>query len=447
MRASLNIHKLFAGIFITLVLGSSAFAVDADIERKIVDAYSDGRCSEIPKLIDSKDFPKLRPNVLATVAACELPGQNSEKLFELAEKQDNEGDLVAVLHAFYLYKRNPEAAKAYWNKVLLYSRSDALRDMAREAISGLQISTGPLNLSPWTWTAQAQVGGSYHSSPWNRDIPESTPDAGTAADYDLSGRLQRWIRPGSLSLIYRLRGQQYPDSQRISWQDQYAELPIALRVGKTEDFVIRPFFDHYTVGNRSFDNMIGIGFSGISYGISQKETVSGYAATQNTQRKTITSTQSAHYHFDYQWEWFPNYWLVFAKFGFDNISASRIPQYRTLVGDFNTSHNDTSINVTARRAFPHMSVGLTTAGTMRFDSHDSTWTAPYSHQLVTDTRNDYTLDLEPHVVFRIIPKLWLQFYFRRSWVWSSWSQEQTGFNLSHTDSVIGLNLRTYWSSY
>ena len=419
----------------------------SDLERKIVDLYSDQKCIQVNALMAQIKIQELRPNIIAVIASCEPSAQKSESLFKLAEERDPHGDLIAMLHALRLSQTDQEAAKPQWTRVLMYARSNSMRDMAREALSGLEVRQTPLNLSSWTWTVQADAGASHHSSPWYPDLPGRLSAPSNAIDTDLFLRAQHWIRRGSISATYRLEDHRFLRASSLSTQSHLVELPFALRVGESEDLIFRPFFEQSQVGGEVFSNTIGMGFVGVAYRQMSKQTVSGFAASEQTVIPDVQSPRLAHYHFNYQWEWFPPRWLLLMNFSVDNFSANRIQKFGNVPGDFNESHNDLSFCFTGRRGFDRISFGLTSLVKARFDAHDSQYIQPVTLNSATKMRNDFTLELEPHFIWRIRSELELRAYAKFSKVVSTISAGDYGVNRSHEDVALGLLLRTYWSSY
>ena len=445
----MTLHRQWFRILaLAIVSISTALAeITPQLEHQIVELYSSGQCSKTEPLIAHEKIENFRPNIIAVIASCKTSHEQSEALFKIAEKKDPDNDLVALLHARSLQFVDPNTAKPYWVHVQKYARSDSLREMAREALSGLEINKAPLNLSSWTWTVQAQIGGSHHSSPWVRETPDHLYAPGNALDLDLFLRAQHWIKPGSISATYKHESHLFFGKDDASTQSHLFEIPLALRVGRSEDLVFKPFFQQKRVGSDILSNAEGIGFTGIAYRESSKQTVSGFAATEQTLLPDVNAPDLAHYHFDYQWEWFPVRWLLVTKFGVDNYSASRIAKYRNVSGDFNESHNDLSLSGTVRHGFDRFSLGLSSSVLTRFDNHDSTFMQPTTHQVVTKSRNDYSIELEPHVIWRVLPQLQLYLYAQQIWNRTNLDKADYGFSLDHDETILGLKLRTYWSSY
>jgi hypothetical protein len=100
-----------------------------------------------------------------------------------------------------------------------------------------------------------------------------------------------------------------------------------------------------------------------------------------------------------------------------------------------------------RRGFGRYSFGLQLESGARIDAQDSTYVNPNNQQTYTDRRQDLAINLEPHFIWRPLPRLELRVYGRRSWVMSTVNTQDYGFDFSHTDTVAGLVLRTFWSSY
>ena len=452
----LHLRYASAALLLSCIVPSyDARAADGDLqalEAKIVDRYSNDDCVSVNQLAAETSPTTLRPNIIAISATCAPSSAESERLFKLAEERDPNGDLIATLHALTLSKSDPEAAKPHWIQVLMYARSDSLRDLARESLSGIPPRSTPLNLSPWTFTANARLGVEHHSDAWSKDLPWRRPGSANSVDSDVYFRAQHWLENGSGSVILHLQSETFPTASSVSTSTGELQIPRALRVGPSEDLVFSLFSKSLLVGNASLNDSFGFGFSGIAYRGEHKQTVSGFVAADFFRVENLTSPHQSHYHFDYEWEWFPSRWLLDLKFAVDNHSASRIQTLRisdraTTTGDFNQTHNDLGLNFRFRYGFDRFSLGMVIDGLIRLDTQDSTFTELSTGKSLIKRRNDTQLALEPHVLFRAGSHLQFYGYYRRAWVSSSINPSDYGVDLGHSDSVVGLSLRTYWSSY
>ncbi|MFX5743253.1 hypothetical protein ABTE37_20140, partial [Acinetobacter baumannii] len=77
------------------------------------------------------------PLVRAVIAGCLKDATEAKKLFEGAEKERPTNQIILILHARYRRRADPEAAMDLWRKVRLYARSESIKRMAEDYISGV----------------------------------------------------------------------------------------------------------------------------------------------------------------------------------------------------------------------------------------------------------------------------------------------------------------------
>ena len=159
----------------------------------------------------------------------------------------------------------------------------------------------------------------------------------------------------------------------------------------------------------------------------------------------VRSSREAHYHFDYQWEYFPPRWVISGKFLMDNYSAGRTDYYLGRPGDFNNSHTDFGVAGLIRYGRSRLSIGLTPRLGLRTDSNDSEYITRAGAHLIK-RRLDTTVQLEPHLIWKVLPQVQIKAYYRLELARSN-IDEQTLYNFSNTNHVVGLSFATYWSSY
>ena len=90
---------------ILIFISVTGFALPANTQTRIVELFSSGNCLGVRELVTPSEVFTLRPNIMAIVGYCEVPGVDSLALFQKAEELDPVGDLIYTLHAKYLWKK------------------------------------------------------------------------------------------------------------------------------------------------------------------------------------------------------------------------------------------------------------------------------------------------------------------------------------------------------
>lgn len=385
-----------------------------EFQWKLVEAYSNERCDVVRDAVKPEMYEKLRPNVRAIVAFCEPKGIDPEKLFASAEKEDPGGDLILVLHAKYLWKKDPEKSLPLWDKVLKLARNASLRSMAQRYLSDEVEEDEPLHLSAWTFQGKAKLGGGYESDPRLPLAPEAAPrrpQAFSAAA--ISGGVQHWQGFGSLSANYDGSYQRYLRNPELSFWANKVNLPVSLRLGPYEDLVIRPFYGISFGNSREYGQQFGLGVMGVAYRPDYKQSVEGSVFSEQLFDPLVKPEEGAHFRFDYNWEWFPNQWLYRFQALMEHVHA---------IDDFNNGTNirftHTDVGVSFGTKYLHEGVyySAAVAGAMRFDSLPSEYQTSFGDK-ASQRRNDFTLSFRPDVTFPIDSTLSLKvaYEFDRTW--------------------------------
>ena len=420
--------------------------VPEGVQSRIVELFSHDKCSEVRDMIRPNDVSGLRPNVMAIVAYCEPPGVDADAVFKEAETLDPTGDLILTLHAKYQWKKDPKAAEPLWQRVIMLARNPYLVSMAHEYIDGLVTTDRPLSLSRTTLYGSILAGGSAES---NAKLPDfAFAPSASSPTMNIQARLnaQHWFPQGSISSNYSLEVAQHFSASRYDLTAQELDIPVALHAGKNEDIAFRPLVGLTTVGSSLFQSKVGMGVLGIIYRPTYKQSIQGLVYTDHIFIPEIVGESATHYHFDYSWEFFPQYWLVTAQASIEHAAAVDSLSYAGVPGDFNNSHTDTGVAITVERNFRFLSVGLTSKIVARADSGSSSYTSRLTGAPLLKTREDSEISFQPNVTVPIIPYLHL-------FAWYEWHKLSSNVgaedyvNRNYLDQVVGVALKTYLSSY
>ncbi len=420
--------------------------VSNEVQARIIELFSKNQCSEVGTLIAHQELKTLRPNVKAIVAYCEPAGVNAEDLFALAEKENPTGDLIMVLHAKSVWKKNPDAARPLWEKVLEYARNVYFKDMAQEHLDGVVTEDRPISLSPLTLYGSLMMGVSSESNPIEVELPFLKPTSSAALN--LSGKLnaQYWFPLGSASFNYAFNYNHYFDQSAFDTSLHYGDLPIALHAGQNEDIVFRPFMEAKTFSGQLFEVKGGVGVSGVIYRPNYKQSVQGLVYADGFYFPVVGAEDANHYRFEYSWDFFPQLWTINTQFFVEHAAATDSDAFNGVSGQFNNSHTDVGINVSLQRTFNYFTLGLVGHVVSRNDSAASTYTSPTLGTVISKTREDLELSTQPNITIHLVRSVNLFLWYEVRRIRSNLGPDDY-VDRNMTDRTFGLALKTYLSSY
>lgn len=417
--------------------------VTPDLQWQLVKYFSAERCDLVRALTRKKNYGKLRPNVRAIVAFCEPRDVNPETLFASAEKEDPTGDLVLVLHAKYIWKRDHQAAKPLWEKVLKLARNRSLKAMAERYLSDQVSKDEILHLNALSWQLKAQLGGGFETNPTLPLSPEPAVKSPQAfSDLRLQGGAQRWYSFGSISADYEGSYQRYLATPNLSLFANQLELPVSLRLGTYEDLVLRPFYGVSLAGSRTFGTRYGAGVMGVAYRPDYKQSVQGSVFSERLRFAALKPEEGTHYRFDYDWEFFPDLWIYRLRAFMEHVRA---------INDFNNgtnlkfAHTDVGAEFDVKRILRGVTFETGIWATMRLDSLASDYVSPTLGR-VQYRRNDLTLGFRPAFTLPLVDEVSLNVSYE---IVNTFSPTRSAYYADYNklDQTAGVLLSTEFSNY
>jgi hypothetical protein len=432
--------------FTTAGMAYSGERVSAETQTQIVKLFSSDQCLKVREIIQVSQVDQLRPNVMAIVAYCEIPGIDSLAIFLKAEALNPAGDLIYTLHAKYVWKKDPLAASQLWKKVLMLARNPYLVAMAEEYLAGMVKDDKPISLKSTTYFVSVIAGGGTESNVKPVELAYasnvSSPEVGAHA----RANVQYWLPFGSLSANYFLDVNQSPSAIRYNLLSQEIDIPLAFHAGKNEDIAFRPIGGLTTLGGQPFKSKIGIGVVGIIYRPDYKQSIQGLFYSDHLSIQEIQGEDADHFHFDSTWEFYPKDWILRAVFSIEHATAENTTDYAGYSGDFNNSHTDIGVLASLQKSFLTFTLAFESNLSLRLDSSTSRYALRSTGEIVKTSRIDTDLSFKPSITIPIFPDIQL-------YGWYEWDQVTSNIgpndytNRNFSDQILGLALKANWSSY
>jgi hypothetical protein len=423
--------------------------VSPELQTKIVGLFSHDKCDEIRKIVNPHQIDQFRPNVLAVIAYCEPTGEgwpSSEELFKKAEDAAPTGDLIMVLHAKSVWKKDREASKVLWTKVRMYARNDYFRQMARDHLQDEVNEDKSINLTPFTLFGTLNVGTAYYSNSQLLNMPYLPQKDSAAAILNGKVTYQRWLPFGAIGLNYEGSAQSNITAHEYDQVSNDVDVPFSVHVGDYEDLVFRPIVSYSQVGGRAYRSYFGIGMMGAIFKPEYKQSVEALIYSDHYDAPILSNEDGAHYRFNYRWEFFPPNWYLSVLGAIEHVSADRSASNNGYPGDFNNSHTDLELSAILRRNFPHLTVGLTPKINQRLDSRSSFYNSRIDGSPIEKKRSDVFLSVEPSVIVPIQQSVQIVGWYRLERNFSDMGPEDF-FDNNYVNHIFGLTMRLYWSTY
>lgn len=420
-------------------------------EDKIVDLFVENRCDVVHDAVKPEFYSSLRPLILAVVAYCQPQLSEAEPLFSEAERKDVSNDLIVVLHARYVWNTMPEASNALWRKVMLLARTPAIKAMAEDYLEGTVDKLHPQQITlgqSFTYFANLQIGGSYETNPTAAAASEgnSIPSS-SAINAQLALSTEYLLGFGSLYSNYALAFNRYLSTPSVNYQAHLLDVPLALRVGDTQELQVKPFGSFVLLGDSAYQILGGIGIVGVNYRPEFKMTVQGSIFQDKYYDSAMTPQQGTHFHLDYSWEYYPEDWFLKGIAYIEHVSASYDTDVTSTL-NITYSHNDLALLLYAEYNLKWIVFGFFPKLLVREDDNDSVYvpTNATNGNTVSKRRQDFQVVLQPNVSFPLTKNLQL-------FLWYEWNRIFS--NLGPNDYVdrnienqtVGIAIRTYVTSF
>lgn len=438
--------KILLSLLLICNLASAAQSVPASTQSRIVELFTADNCIAVRDLVKAKEVFGLRPNIMAIVAYCEIPGVDSLVLFQKAEELDPVGDLIFTLHAKYVWKKDPAAAEPLWQRVLMLARNPYLSAMAREYLAGMIKEDKPLSLQKTTFFASLMAGGSAESNARPEELAYAPNASSPTINVEARLNAQRWFPFGSIAANYFLDVEQRPSVDQYSLISHQVDLPISVHVGRNEDIVFRPIGGFTNLNGLPFKSYAGIGVLGIIYRADYKQSIQGLFYSDHISIPQIAGEDAEHYHFDYSWEFYPRGWIVTTQLEIEHASADDTTDYAGIPGTFNNSHTDTVFDFKLQKELGILTFGLVGKAGLRLDSGTSRYAIRSSGVIVKTSRIDTQTVLKPSLTIPIFPYVQLYAWYEWNRIFSNIGPDDY-IDRNFSNQTVGLALKTYLSSY
>ena len=423
--------------------------VSDQVQARIVELYSDGKCAEVRSIAKSIKLTALRPNVMAIAAYCDAPGADPEALFARAEKMMPTGDLILVLHAKHRWKKDSKSAEPLWARVLMIARNEYFRKMAKDYLSEV-IDPGtedePLNLSSSTGFAQVFVGGQHSTLAQLPDFvfkPKVASYAGVARG-DITYR--HWYPFGSLAVHFLSSYEHYFSATQYTLWENNLELPLAMHLSSNKDLIVRPFTGYSHMGTNPLQFLYGVGVAGAVYQESYTQSVQGSIYSDRILVSDIAGQQGAHYRFEYLWEFYPKSWFISSNVALEHVSGTPVTQLFGSIGTFPMSHTDCSLDFKIEHDFSKFTLGFAPRFIFRTDSQTTQVVTATNGLPGSKQRQDYDISLKGDVTVPILPDFQL-------YAWYEWRRIFSNFgsadfvDRNFNDQTVGVGVKTSLSTY
>lgn len=447
-KAFLFFIPIALGLFISTALCAEISKLE-EIQQTIVQLYSDGKCDEVRKLVNTKTIRNFRPNIMAIAAYCEPQGLDPESIFSQAEAINPTGELILTLHAKYRWKKDQKSSKELWQKVLLFARNDYFRDLAKDYLADVidDAQDRPLHLSRHTGFGKFFLGATHKTHPETEDFVylPSNSSFGANLHSDLSWR--SWYRFGSLAANAALTYDHYFTARNFNLFTSDFELPIAVHIVSAKDIVFRPFLGYSRVGHEPYKILYGLGVMGVVYKSNYKQSVQGIVFSDHVYVPAIQAQEGAHYRFEYQWDFFPPLWFFSTQFFVEHVSADRnVTNLFGVNGDLEMNHTDIGLNLQLDHDFPGFTLGFKPNFVYRVDSDDSTYPAKSNDILISKQRQDWTVKLQVNASVPLLASVQIFSWFEWMRVFSN-IDSQDYIDRNYKNETVGLGIRTSMSTY
>ena len=418
------------------------------IQTDIIQFYSNGNCADARKLMERTDLTQLRPNVMAIAAYCEPIGYDPEVLFARAEQINPTGDLILILHAKYVSKKDPAASIPLWEQVLMTARNPIFRDIAKEHLAGINEDLQkerPLNLSPSTLLGGISISPFYRTNPEPPELSFASPRPSEGLHTGGFASYRLWRPFGYLGTRLDLNYDQFALASDFNLLNTTLETPIAIHVAPSKDLIFRPFTGYSVLGANPFRFTYGMGMRAAVYKGIYIQSVQGMFFTDRVFNSQINATQGSHYRFDFAWDFFPLYWTIATLLTVEHVSSTPTANFLGSTGLFEMSYNDLSLEAKFEREFNHFAFELSSKLRYRADTADSTYVNGAGTS-VSKQRVDIEPTLKALITAPIIPSVQI-------FTWYEWSNIFSNFgaldfaNYNYHNQTVGLGLRASLSTY
>ena len=420
--------------------------ITPELQERILDYFSENDCEKIKTSVNPSQYSDLRPLVLAVLAYCSPTGQDPEKLFETAEHLDPSSDTIVVLHARYRWKLDPTSSEALWQKVLLLARTQSVRRLAKEYLSGNTEGNEELFLGHGlTYSIFVQTGEMRESNPLGISFSDNSANPANALQVQAALGIRQSHDHGSVSGNYSLTNNRYFSNQSLDLFEHDLDIPITLRAGPNEDIVFRPFASYVSISHAPLQAIAGLGVFGVAYRNHYKQSVQGSFYQEKLYPEGLDTQQGAHYRFEYNWELYPSSQFFRFMTYIEHVKAKQDVD-ESLSLSINYSHTDIGLVFNYEYDFKWFTLGLLPKIIIREDNDNSSYLSTQDLSQLTKRRQDFSFSIQPNLTLPILSSLQLFAWYEWSRIYSNIGPDDY-FDRNNLNQVIGIALRGFLNDY
>jgi len=435
-----TVLALFAAVAI-------AHAEEPTPSERIVKFYEADRCLEIESQYHSDPRQPYGPVVRAVIAGCLQKASEADALFEGAERERPNNQVILILHARYLRKTNPDKAMNLWAKVRLYARSESIKRMAEDYLSGVidiqgeeeRLSIGPKTIG-WLYS---QAGEAYTSNPGLETLGGSTSSqASWGNNVVLRGRIKDETSWGDYGAQVSTSAATYYSNHYNDSYTSRLDLPVGVDSGDFGSVVFTPFAAHELRGYSSYHTSWGFGVMGVALSDTYRQSVQAIMYRDQFYDPTAQTQAGDHVRFEYDWLLYPDGKEIFFGTFIEHVHA-RVDNEDSDQSSVNFSHNDIGLlgSFLLKGKFIGFSVGPTF--TYRQDTNDSFY---FINGLpVTKRRHDLDLDVRVAVGLPLERSSRVELFYDFNEVFSNFGQlDVQNYNLLNRIYGLNVDLQVDW---
>jgi len=410
-----------------------------DLDKGIASYVKLEDCASIVKSVDSRDYETAEPETLASIATCEPPGKDPEKLFTFAEKKMPSSDMILLLHARYSMKRNQLAhAMELLQQLYAQTKNPHLSQLASEYLPAparpAQAATG------YTYVATAQLGGIEEANP--QGVPISSPNFGnnvsTAGVAQLAATVRKPFGDYSYGVDNVISDTTYWLTHSFDMLTEDVDLSIERKLGESQKIGLRPFASFYLMAGARYYTAAGLGLTYATSSQLSDQWMQLSSYQDVFWLKGETNQSATHERVDWQiyLKQFPTLapavqaYIDLATAGsVDTTGGNHIPY----------SHTEYGLAAAFNRFVHRYSVGLSLRMAYRLDAQQTILITPQG-TTVAKTRNDFQFVIRPNLTIPLMKGLDLFMYFESNSIASNIIPSD-GLDRNISDNLIGAVLR------
>jgi hypothetical protein len=447
--------KLLVPIVAALVIVSAFARADEGPtpSEQIVELYEADNCPGIEAAYKAHPQFAFGPLVRSVIAGCLTDKKKAEELFLSAEKERPNNQVILILHARSLRKESPEKAMDLWRKVRLYARSESIKRMAEDYISGVvdlneeeeKLSIGRNTLG-WIY---AQAGEVYTSNPGQDPLGSGTsPSSSWGNNYVLRARLKNETTWGDYGpQLSTVAATYYANHFNDSYTGRF-DFPVGIDAGDFGSVIFTPFAAHELQGRTSYHTSWGLGIMGVALNNDYRQSVQAIISRDRYYDPTTQTQAGDHYRFEYDWLFYPEGKEISFGTFIEHVHAA-VDSEDSDQSTVNYSHNDLGALFTFLLKLNYIEFGLSPTVTYRQDTNDSSYFV--NSIATTKRRHDWDVDLRAFVAVPLWRSTRLELFYDYNQVFSNFgaadvtsSGSVQNYNVLNRSYGLNVDLQVDW---